>query len=118
MAISKTMLAKLKALIEEGREIDFYNSTPWQETRAKVLALDKNECVRCRQKGRYTKAVIVHHVHHLKDRPDLALSIYDEDHHRQLVSLCRACHELEHPERLRPAWTAKLENPLTEERWD
>ena len=118
MAISKARLARLEALIAEGREAEFYSWTPWEQTRLKVLALDKNECVRCRQRGRYAKAVLVHHVHHLTDRPDLALSIYDEDGRRQLISLCRACHELEHPERLRPAWTAKQENPLTVERWD
>ena len=118
MAISKTKLAQLEVLIAEGRHQEFYSWPQWEETRLKVLTLDHHECVRCRQRGRYTKALIVHHVHHLTDRPDLALSIYDEDHRRQLVSLCRACHELEHPERLRPAWQAKQENHLTEECWD
>ena len=118
MAISQTQLAELKTLIAEAHPEKFYSWTPWLETRSKVLALDHFECVRCKAKGKYTKAVLVHHVHHLTDRPDLALSVYDENGDRQLISLCRQCHELEHPERLRPAWTAKLENPLTVERWD
>lgn len=116
--IPKTRLAELKKLIEEGREDLFYEWPEWQRTRAWALYLDRGECTRCKARGRYRRAEVVHHVHHLKDRPDLALSIYDEDGRRQLVSLCRACHEHEHPERLKPSWTAKLQDPLTKERWD
>lgn len=118
MAISQSKLAQLQKLIAEARPELFYSWPQWEETRSKVLALDHFECVKCKAKGKYTKAVLVHHVHHLTDRPDLALSIYDADGNRQLISLCRQCHELEHPERLKPAWTAKVEKPLTVERWD
>ena len=117
--ISKTRQKQLERLIATGRESLFYSWPEWDEIRTRVLALDKNECTRCRKRGRYSPAVLVHHVKHLTDRPDLALSIFDPDTgDRQLVSLCRPCHELEHPERLRPAWTAKQTNPLTVERWD
>ena len=117
--ISKTRLEQLKQLIETGREASFYHWPEWEETRRQVTLLDRGECYRCKQKGRYSPAAVVHHVKHLTDRPDLALSIFDPDtKERQLISLCRPCHELEHPERLRPAWTAKLEKPLTIERWD
>jgi 5-methylcytosine-specific restriction endonuclease McrA len=118
MAISTTRLAQLRKLIEEAREAEFYSWPEWERTRQQVLMLDHHECVRCKAHGKYSPAVLVHHVNHLKDKPELALSITDENGKRQLVSLCRACHELEHPERLRPAWTAKIENPLTVERWD
>lgn len=119
MAITQTRLAQLQALIARGEEYKFYSWGEWETIRSRVLSLDKYECTRCRKRGRYSPAVLVHHVKHLTDRPDLALSIVDPDTgDRQLVSLCRACHELEHPERLRPAWTAKLNNPLTVERWD
>ena len=118
MAISATRLAQLQQLIEEAREAEFYSWPEWERTRQQVLTLDHYECVRCKAHGKYSPAVLVHHVNHLKDAPELALSITDENGKRQLVSLCRACHELEHPERLRPAWTAKIENPLTVERWD
>ena len=117
--ISATRLAQLKTLIETGREATFYDWPEWETVRCQTLLLDRHECTRCREKGRYSPAVLVHHVKHLTDRPDLALSIWDPyTKTRQLISLCRPCHELEHPERLRPAWTAKLENPLTVERWD
>lgn len=118
MAISKTRLAELNKLIEQGREAEFYSWPEWERTRQQVLTLDHHECVRCKEHGRYAAAVLVHHVWHLKDHPEMALTIKDDTGRRQLVSLCRACHELEHPERLRPAWTAKIENPLTKERWD
>ena len=84
--------------------------------RAEVLALDKSECQRCRElKHRYKHAVLVHHVKHLRDRPDLALSIWDGDE-RQLVSVCKQCHEELHPE----SFTQFLpkEPPITAERWD
>lgn len=116
--ISKTRLAELRKLIAAGKENLFYEWPEWLRTRAWALYLDRGECTRCKQRGRYTPAEVVHHVQHLRDRPDLALSIYDEDGKRQLVSLCRACHEHEHPERLRPAWTAKQKEELTKERWD
>ena len=116
--ITKTQLVRLNSLIAEGREAEFYSWPEWEEIRQKVLTLDHRECIRCKARGKYSPAVLVHHVRHLKDDPELALSIWDADGNRQLVSLCRPCHELEHPERLRPAWTAKQENPLTKERWD
>ena len=118
MTITPTRLAQLTALIATGREAEFYSWPEWEDTRRIVLTLDHHECVRCKARGKYSPAVLVHHVHHLKDKPELALSVWDDADRRQLVSLCRPCHELEHPERLKPAWTAKQENPLTVERWD
>lgn len=59
----------------------------------------------------------MHHVKHLKDRPDLALSIWDsETGERQLETLCKFCHEEEHPESLRQF--KPMATPLTLERWD
>ena len=117
--MTKKQLARLNGLIAEGKADLFYSWPEWETVRRKVISLDRGECLKCKSRGRYSPAVLVHHVKHLVDRPDLALSIFDpETNERQLISLCRPCHELEHPERLRPAWTAKIENPLTVERWD
>lgn len=117
--INGKRLKQLQQLIETGREAAFYDWPEWESIRRQVIAIDHGECIRCKEKGRYSPAAVVHHVKHVTDRPDLALSIYDPDTKaRQLVSLCRPCHELEHPERLRPAWTAKIDNHLTAERWD
>ena len=83
-----------------------------------VLALDHYECQYCKAKGRYRRAKVVHHVNHLRDRPDLALSIWFRDakgiRRRQLISTCWDCHEEQHPERLRKKASKP---PLTPERW-
>lgn len=115
--LSPTQLENLKRLLDEGKENIWYNSAAWEATRQEVLRFDHYECQICKEKGRYRKAVIVHHVKHLRDRPDLALSTYDPDTgERQLVSVCKRCHEQLHPEsqkQYRPA-----NKPVTEERWD
>ena len=60
-------------LVEAGREHAFYCSAAWHRKRAAVLKRDRYECQLCKARGRYRKAELVHHVNHLKDRPDLAL---------------------------------------------
>lgn len=96
----------------------FYTWSKWLKLRLDVLEEDKNECQKCKSRGRYKKAVVVHHVNHVKNNPELALEKFYVDIFgnvkRQLVSLCKACHEEEHPERFKKN---KKEKPLTEERW-
>lgn len=78
----------------------FYTWTPWEKVRLDALKLDKFECQHCKAKGKYTKATTVHHVNHVKQHPELALSLWYEDREgkrrRNLVSLCHDCHEKEH----------------------
>lgn len=116
MAISQLRLLELTQLIATGQEAKFYDWSEWDHVREEVLALDRHECQRCRSLlHRYRKAVLVHHVKHLRDRPDLALSVWD-GRERQLVSLCRACHEDVHPER---GWRKAVRcDYVTAERWD
>ena len=93
---------KIKQLLESGKEINFYMSSTWQDLAAKVRRMDRYECQLCKARGRYSRGVIVHHVKHLRDRPALALSVYDPDSgERQLVTVCKKCHEDQHPEALR-----------------
>lgn len=106
---------KLIFLISSGREHEFYLWGAWKAIRQQVLSLDHYECQTCKAKGKYARATIVHHVKHLKDRPDLALSIWDGDE-RQLISLCKSCHEAEHPESQRQY--KNIRAPITRERWD
>lgn len=115
--ITPTKLEKLKQMINEGMTDNFYHWQEWEKLRERVLKLDRYECQLCKANGRYRRAVIVHHVKHLKDRPDLALSLYDEGE-RQLVSVCKQCHEHLHPEQLEMRSFTQKEPPLTEERWD
>ena len=85
--------------------------------RAKVLEMDRNECQVCKGRGRYSRGEIVHHVKHLRDRPDLALSVFDPDTgERQLLTVCKRCHEELHPEAQRQYRTER--EPVTSERWD
>lgn len=108
---------RLRQLISDGREGVWYNGAAWEHMRQAVLKMDCYECQRCKARGRYHKAEIVHHVKHLKDRPDLALSIYDPDTgDRQLISVCKQCHEDLHPEAQRQY--RPKGKPVTAERWD
>ncbi|MBO7669230.1 MAG: hypothetical protein J6S60_01450 [Oscillospiraceae bacterium] len=98
-------------------KIDFYNTKEWREKRDEIIKRDHRVCYYCH----CVNAEIVHHVMHLDEHPELALSdtYIDADgvEHRQLVSVCRDCHETVcHPERLRD--DAPKEPPLTVERWD
>ena len=115
--MTAVQLIKLQALIEAGNADSFYHWKDWENLRLEVLRLDNYECQLCKAKGRYRRAIIVHHVKHLKDRPDLALSIYDNGE-RQLISVCKQCHEEEHPERMIQYRYTRKSEPVTEERWD
>ena len=107
-------------LVEGGREHDFYCSARWHRKRDEILRRDRYECQICKSRGKYKRAELVHHVQHLKDRPDLALAdTYpgeDGQEHRQLISVCKDCHEnVCHPDRMRKQRKEKF---VTEERWD
>lgn len=110
-------LARLTAMLAAGRENVWYNSGDWTAVKEAVEKIDHNDCLICKAIGRRRAARIVHHVKHLRDRPDLALSIYDPDTGaRQLISVCKDCHERLHPESQRQYRPHIL--PLTIERWD
>lgn len=109
-------LASLTALLASGKENIWYNSGDWQAVRDAVKRID-HECIICKAVGKHSATRYVHHVKHLRDRPDLALSIYDPDTgDRQLICVCKQCHELLHPESQRQYRPSKT--PVTAERWD
>ena len=112
-------LAKwIRQLIRQGKIEQFYYTKEWKELRQEVLEEHHYECQECLKIGRYTRAVCVHHVNEVKDRPDLALSKYYVDHkgveHKQLVPLCNRCHNLVH-DKLKSFIDGK--QYLNEERW-
>lgn len=118
-AMSDADLQQLRQLIAAGKEHAFYDTAAWHRQRAYVLRADKYECQMCKSAGRYRRAVLVHHVQHLRDRPDLALKMWVRSGGkwtRQLVSLCRTCHNMCHPEWKRQQRRATRFE--TVERWD
>lgn len=106
----------VKKCISDNDVHKFYCRKEWLEIREKVLKFDHYECQKCKKKGKYRKAILVHHVNHLKDKPSLALEMYDEKGERNLVSLCQSCHEEEHPEE-RHRWHKSDKGFINEERW-
>lgn len=110
-------LARLTAMLAAGRENVWYNSGDWGRVKEAVKRMDHCECLVCKAMGRHSPARVVHHVKYLRDRPDLALSIYDPDTGaRQLISVCKDCHEMLHPEAQRQYRPHAA--PVTAERWD
>jgi len=102
-------------------KIAFYDSRAWHKLRSEVLRDDHCECQICRNKyHRHRKAEIVHHVYHLDEYPEYGLCRLVKDKRtgelvRNLISVCRECHETEcHPERMR---VVEKKFPLTDERW-
>ena len=89
---------------------NFYKTGAWVCKRLEILERDNYECQRCKRNGGYSRATTVHHIKHLKTHPELAL--VDDN----LESLCGACHNIEHPERLKTPEISKREE-ITPERW-
>ena len=104
-------LEKIVRLVKEGK---FYKSSAWEKKRLEILERDNYECQVCKEEGGFAPATTVHHLKHLEDRLDLAL---DDDN---LVSVCAACHNREHPERFIHRIVHRKRNELVErfpERW-
>lgn len=116
--LTPSQLERLKQLITEGREDLFYSWRIWRDhIKPEVFRLDKTLCQKCKTRGKVKRATVAHHVKHLRDAPELAASIFNPDTgERQIISLCKSCHEEEHPEALRPP--KEPAQPLTAERWD
>lgn len=86
----------------------FYNSALWEHLRLEVLDEQNHECQMCRQRGRYSSAVTVHHIKHVKKYPHLALT------KSNLMAVCKECHNELHPEKNRNYIPKVL---LNEEKW-
>lgn len=118
--ITAAQLHRLRDLIAAGDSWRFYSWGSWrgpEGIRAEVLKLDHNQCYFCGKPLNNGRLAIVHHVQHLDDAPELALSIWAPDGTRQLVTCCKDCHELQHPEALSSRAGGHPE-PATVERWD
>jgi 5-methylcytosine-specific restriction endonuclease McrA len=118
---TQSLVGWITQLIAEDKLVKFYQSKEWTTLRTKILQEHHYECLHCRQHGIITKAQTVHHVNHVKDRPDLALTqhIMDDDGNRidNLIPLCNQCHNKEHPEKLLK-YRTRTKKDITDERWD
>lgn len=101
---------RLIKLIKAGEHRRFYKRKEWKRKRKQVLKRDNYECQRCKDAGEFSQAECVHHMYHLEERPDLALT------DSNLASLCNACHNYFHPEKLKSPEIDRREH-ITEERW-
>lgn len=96
-----SLASYIRKLIEENKIEEFYQTDDWKELRAEVLEELHNECQECLKHGELTtEELCVHHVNEVKDRPDLALSKFyidsDGNQQRQLIPLCKICHNKVH----------------------
>lgn len=102
----------------------FYNSAEWKHKRIRILERDLYECQDCKARlskanrdgiilsgddRKIRRAVEVHHIKELKERPDLAL---EDDN---LISLCTQCHNIRHGRN--PKRFVRKKKPVCEERW-
>lgn len=71
----------------------FYKNPKWISKREKILKRDDYLCQNCKRFGRKVSAKIVHHIKHLDEYPELALT------NSNLISLCKKCHNKAHPEK-------------------
>lgn len=98
----------LDIIARTGSCAEFYTSNLWRHKRERVKREQHHQCW-CHLhpsdfpflRGRRPELVngdTVHHVHPLRQRPDLALSDWDEQGKRNLICVCSSCHwYLEHP---------------------
>lgn len=70
-----------------------YNSSKWRAKQKAIMRRDGYMCQHCKRYGRRVPAKVVHHIKHVDEYPELA---YTDSN---LVSLCEACHNKEHPEK-------------------
>lgn len=93
----------VQKLIRENNTHEFYTSSIWRRTQARILKENNYECARCKQKGLVVRARTVHHKKYLRAHPELAL---DDDN---LEPICEKCHYDEHHR--------KMPGFMNEERW-
>lgn len=127
----KDLVGYINHLITKDELWRFYKQKDWKQLRDAVLADYHNECAECRKRGIITRYDIdadgkkkliktVHHVNHVREHPELALSRYyyeNGERKENLLPVCKKCHNELHPEK---GYRKKRHNEkkfVNEERW-
>ncbi|MDY4205530.1 HNH endonuclease [Porcincola intestinalis] len=122
----------IRQLIKEDRLYKFYKSKDWIKLKTEILRDAHYECAVCRQHGKITRYDVdlmtgekklistVHHVMHVREHPELAMSRTFRDPatgeiKTNLLPVCKSCHNKLHPEKFKSK--QKQAKPLTVERW-
>ena len=106
----------IKELIKNNELWKFYKTKEWIRLKKSILREHHYECAECRKNGIITRYDInkdgerklistVHHVCHVRQRTDLALSRTYKDYVTgeelpNLIPVCKACHNKLHPEKI------------------
>ena len=116
----------IRSLIQKDELWRFYKSKEWIALKNKIPKENHYECAECRKHGVITRhddggrlLSTVHHVCHVRDHPELALSEWYKDYstgklERNLIPVCKACHNKLHPEKIKRVNQDKFVN---DERW-
>ena len=105
----------IEQLIQEDKLYRFYKCKEWIKLKEEILADAHYECLKCKSKGRISRAVEVHHVQWIRKHPELALSrtyTYKGQTYPNLLPLCHSCHDEEHER-----FGFKKKKPFNEELW-
>lgn len=102
------LVSWINKLIQEKNIHAFYVSGVWKKLRKDVLEECNNDCQLCKAKGKASTATTVHHVAHLKEHPELALT------RSNLMAVCKECHNELHPEK---HFKYKQKIAINEEKW-
>ena len=120
----------IKELIKNNELWKFYKTKEWIRLKKSILKEHHYECAECRKNGIITRYDInkdgerklistVHHVCHVRDHPELALSRWYKDYStgemkENLIPVCKACHNKLHPEKQKHK---QSDGYVNEERW-
>lgn len=123
----KDLIKWINKLIKQDKMYQFYKSKKWINLKNEVMEEFHHECYLCRQQGKISRAYIVHHIFHVRDYPQYALSRFVLNREtgkkeRNLIAVCLSCHETVcHPEKREKALKKLEEKKITEfnneEKW-
>ena len=95
---------RIRGLIRDNKLIRFYCSTTWEHLRLEVLDEQHHECQMCKDKGIAETATVCHHILHVRQHPELALT------KSNLITVCDSHHWYLHH-------SIQCKTLLNEERW-